>query len=119
MANRCTGGEVKNVITTAKTAAQVEFYITAANLIVTDAVGGESLSDATLKEIEIYLSAHMVSMDDPSIVREKTGDSEATYHGKSDMGLDFSPYGQMVKLLDPTGKLALRGRRPAKMEALF
>ena len=119
MANRCTGDYVKGIVTTGKTVAEVENYIRTANLIVTDALGDEGLSAAILKEIEAYLAAHLVACDDPAIAEEKTSDTEARYHGKSGLGLDFSPYGQQVKILDSTGKLVNRGKRSAKMEALF
>lgn len=121
MANRCTGSEVKNIITTAKTAAQVEYYITSANLIVTDNLSNVSYSAAKLKEIEIWISAHAVAMDDPEIAKEKVGqDTEATYSmGKLGEWLQRSRYGEMALLMDTSGKLASIGKREAKMEALF
>lgn len=121
MANRCTGAEVKQVITTGKTAAQVEFYITAANLIVTDNLTGESFSAAKLKEIEIYIAAHAVALDDPQIAKEDIGgETRATYDvGTPGEGLAHTRFGRMALLLDTSGKLAKLGKRPAKMEALF
>lgn len=121
MANRCTGDYVKNIITTAKTVAQVESYITAANLIVTDNLANESFSTAKLKEIEAYIAAHAVAMDDPEIAKEKIGqDTEATYNmGKLGEWLQRSRYGEMAVLMDTSGKLASIGKQAAKMEAIF
>lgn len=119
MANRCTGDYVKNIITTNKTVAEVENYIRTANIIVTDELSGEGYSAARMKEIEAYYAAHLVACDDPAIAEEAIDDTKTRYHGKSGMGLDFTPYGQQVKILDSSGKLVNLGKRAAKIEALF
>lgn len=105
MANRVTGAEVLEIITTGKTATQIEAYITAANIVVTDVTAGAGYSAAKLREIERWYSAHLVSCDDPQIKSENFG-AAATYQGQTAMGLDFTTYGQQVKILDTKGKFA-------------
>lgn len=116
--SRCTGAEVKEILDTALTESEIAPFITAANLIVTDMLSSSALSTAMLKEIERWLAAHFVAIRDPRISREKTEEAEATYHGKSDMGLNHTPYGQQVKVLDTTGTMANLGKRKASVEVL-
>ena len=116
---RITAAEVKAIIDTTLTEDQIAPFITAANLTVTDILGGSTVLSANqLKEIERWLSAHFVAIRDPRISRERTEEAEATYHGKSDMGLDHTPYGQQAKMLDTTGALTNLGKRKASMETL-
>lgn len=115
---RCTGVEVKEILDTVLTEDEVIPFITAANLVVTDMLSSSSLSTAMLKEIEKWLAAHFVAIRDPRISRENTEEVSATYHGKSDMGLDHTPYGQQVRLLDTTGAMTNLGKRKASVEVL-
>ena len=120
MANRVTGAEVKAIITTVKTDDEVENFITPANLIVTDVLTGSGHSAALLKEIEKWLSAHFVAIDDKSarIVEEKAGDATNKYEGRTGMRLNFTRYGQQVLLLDTSGSLADLGKGPAEVKTL-
>lgn len=118
MANRCTGIEVLEILDTALTENEIAPFITASNLVVTDMLGSSSLSTAMLKEIERWLAAHFAAIRDPRISKENTEEAGATYHGKSDMGLDHTPYGQQVRLLDTTGTMTNLGKRKASVEVL-
>ena len=112
MANRVSDSEVKEIIDTTVTTTP---FIDAANLIVTGKLADQGLGDALLKEIERWMSAHLVAIRDPMIKKEKAGEAEATYvTGKEGMGLDATPYGQQVKLLDTSGALTDLGRRSAE-----
>lgn len=66
-----------------------------------------TLSTTLLAKIEKWFVAHMIAS---TICRttseEKVGDAAVKYTGKWDKNLDSTPYGQMVKQLDVTGKLA-------------
>ena len=117
MSARITDAEVKEILDT--DISDTTPFITAANLIVTNTLGSESMSTSLLKEIERWLTAHLASMRDQRIKSERFGDAEATYQGITGMGLDFSSYGQQVKLLDTSGKLALIGYRPAEIKAIM
>lgn len=118
MANRCTGVEVKEILDTILTENEIIPFITASNVTVTAMLSGSGLSSAQLKEIERWLAAHFAAIRDPRISDEKTEEAGATYHGKSDMGLDHTPYGQQVKLLDTTGIMTNLGKRKASVEVL-
>lgn len=104
--SRATEAEVKEIIDTTLTDEQVKPFLTAANLLVTDVLSKEGYGDAILKEIERWLAAHFVAIRDPQMAKEKIGDVNATYHGKSGLGLNHTPYGQQVMILDHHGKLA-------------
>lgn len=118
MANRCTGIEVKEILDTTLTENEVAPFIIASNATVTAILGSSGLSTAQLKEIERWLAAHFAAIRDPRISREKTEGAEAIYHGKSNMGLDHTPYGQQVKLLDTTGTMTNLGKKKALVEML-
>lgn len=81
-------------------------FITAANLLVTQVCTDSSLSDALLKEIERWLSAHYVCMADPRLMSEGIQSAKDVYESKVDLGLDVSRYGQQAKRLDTSGALA-------------
>ena len=117
MSTRVDGDEVKEIIETELTALQIVPFITAANLIVTDQLTGEH-SAALLVEIERWLAAHFVAIRDPRAKAEKTDDASATYYGKDGLGLNHTPYGQQVKILDTTGILASLGKRKAEFRSI-
>lgn len=114
---RVTSDEVKEIIETSLT--DISAFITSANLIVTNVLSEEGLGTSTLKEIERWLAAHLVAIRDPKVKSEKAGDGAAVYEmGTLGKGLDFTSFGQQVKLLDTSGKLANLGRIPAKLKAV-
>lgn len=116
MALRVTHDEVAEILDT--NISDVTPFITVANLVVTDKLSGEGLSSDLLKEIERWLSAHFVSARDPRIKQEKTEGASVTYTGNFGKGLDLTPYGQNVKLLDSTGILAKIGMKSVTFHAV-
>lgn len=108
MANRVDANEVKEIIDTALGESTIEAFITAANVIVTSLLGSSGLGTAHLKEIERWLTAHLISCARDRTVRtEQAGQASITYETQPlGKGLDASLYGQQVKLLDTTGILA-------------
>ena len=116
MANRVTDTEVKEILSTDLTTTP---FIDTANIIVTDLLAGEGLSDAKLAQIELYLSAHFVCMNDPRIRNEEAGDALAAYQMiKVGTGLDSTSYGQTAMMLDTTGKLKEMGKRTVIFKAM-
>lgn len=81
-------------------------FITAANVLVEKLLASSGLAEAQLTEIERWLSAHFACMYDNRENEVWTDKSRAVFEGKTDMGLDYTRYGQMAKLLDTTGTLA-------------
>lgn len=117
MANRVTDSEVKKLISTDFDTAP---FITAANLIVTAQLGSSGLSSDHLKEIERWLSAHFIAVadSDKNLSRRSIGDTEVYYGGKTGLNLDFTRFGQQVKVLDTTNTLANLGKIEASIKAI-
>ena len=118
--SRVTGDEVKEIIDTTLTAAQITPFITAANIAVTGQLASTSLTATTKKEIERWFAAHLVYIRNPKLKKEKIGDAEDTMNlGTLGEGLKSTPYGQVVLTLDTTGNMANLGKRQSKIEAIF
>ena len=81
--------------------------------------GDTTMTDAMLKSVEIYLTAHMIASTlQRTAADEKLGDAAITYTGKWGMGLQSTPYGQMVLTIDITGKMAKTGKMGASIFAI-
>ena len=83
-------------------------FITTANLLVTQHLGTSTISAAILTEIEKYLAAHLVALhpDERQVTEQKIGDATDKYGGTLGEMLNFTQFGQTVKMLDYTGILA-------------
>jgi hypothetical protein len=105
MAARVTSSEVLEIMDNCPLTS-VDAFIDAGTLVV-DSVFGSDNQDALTKEIERWFVAHMVAS---SVYRttsdEKVGDAAVKYTGQWGKGLDSTPYGQMVKQIDTSGKMA-------------
>ena len=100
------------------TKATITPYLETANAIVTDKLTGAGNSAAIMIQIEKYLAAHIATMTEGKAEQEKIGEASVKYQGKTEMGLDFTSYGQMVKLLDPSGLLAAAGKSKPSITAI-
>lgn len=98
-------------------------YIEAASSIIDDVCLESGYSDAKLELIERWLSAHFLAA-----IIERRGKSEAvtgvagvstTYEGLTQMGFDYTPYGQHAKLLDTEGNLAALEETQQKAGKVF
>ena len=116
---RVTDGEVREILfADFDSSVSLGAFITAASLTIDQHLSGQGLSNELLKEIERWLAAHLAAVYQPAAASEREGDKSATYEGQTGLGLDFTRYGQQVKLLDPTGTLANLGRRKAKFQVV-
>ena len=117
---RTTATEVKQIIETDLSDAIVNAYIAGATELVTQALGTDTtLSTALLEEIERWLTAHMISITrERQLKSGEAGGAKAVYFGMDGSGLDASTYGQMVKTLDSTGKMAALGGRKVTLYAV-
>lgn len=87
--------------------ADIIVQIVLASQMVDSMLSGSSLGDPILKQIEMYLAAHIYSYGTPEVVRESYGDASfqyATSSGKGE-GLCSTKWGQMASALDTTGTL--------------
>jgi len=108
---RVTGTEVKAIIDTSLTASEVDPFITAASAMVDDLLSGSGLTTTQLKEVERWLSAHLVHIRDPKLSEQDINDASDKYQvGKFGMGLEHTAYGQQAMFLDTTGTLAKAGK---------
>lgn len=87
------------------TDAQIAAFMNDANQIVTNRLAGHT-TDANLKLIEKWLSAHLCSMREQRVQRARDGPITREYEGgEFGLGLEFTRYGQQAVALDPTGRL--------------
>ena len=119
---RVTTAEVKRVINTSLSDQIVTEHINVASRFVEDVLNGKGLATNTIRDIELYVSAHLISVRDPAagaVVSEKIGNTEATYGNSSTLGqgLAFTRHGQTAIMLDTSGNLAERAS--GKPKALF
>ena len=108
MADRVTPAEVIEILrdSTTVTVSNVPPYITSANVFVTAALEDAGLSDAVLKEIERWLSAHMATVTKDRLSKEAgAGGAYIKYAGKWEDELMATEYGQMVLMLDTSNTL--------------
>jgi hypothetical protein len=106
---RVTEAEVEAIIDVDSSISATAF-ITAANLLIDEVLSGEGMDDDYLKEIERWLAAHFVAMRQRQLKAQWLGTAKEEYIGAVGKGLDFTQYGQTVKLLDTSGKLAKVGK---------
>ena len=116
---RVTATEVKGIITTTLEDTAVDVYIVSANVYVTARLGSSSLIDAVLKEIERWMTAHMIaSTKTRQEIEAKAGSAEIKYSDTYTAGLNSTNFGQMCISLDTTGLLAQEGRKKISMQTL-
>ncbi len=102
---RVTVDEVKGLIATSF---DVNPFIATAGLIVDESLVGLGLTDARLKLIELWLSAHFVAVAEErgALTRSKKGASDEEYEIVVGTGLNMTRFGQQAIALDTTGALA-------------
>lgn len=127
---RVTSDEVKAIMDNCPlSTAEVDVYINAANLYINTLFGltnpvedssSGSTSETTLYfEIERWLTAHMIaSTRFRMTTEEQINDAKIVFAGKFGMGLDSTPYGQMLKILDTTGTLITADKKKASIFAI-
>lgn len=112
---RITPQDVKDIIDTDLDNRTLNVFINGANLTVTAVLGtSTSLSAGQKKEIERWLTAHLIaSGPEPSVQKEEVmGETQIEYQGKTGKGLKATRYGQQVLLLDTTGLMAQGAGKP-------
>ena len=121
MAVRVTATEVKEIMDSCTTSDTiVDTFITAASALIDQIFSGDTeIGDTLLKELERWLTAHLIaSTIHRTASKEKIGEAELTYTGQWGKKLELTPYGQMILLLDTTGKMGNVGKAAASMYAI-
>ncbi len=105
---RVTPTEVKEIIEIDSTITdpQIEVFIISANLL-TNRCEANGLTDAdTLKEVERWLSAHLVAIRDTRSSSEKADVVAQSFQYKLGLNFNVTMYGQQALLMDASGTLA-------------
>jgi hypothetical protein len=93
-------------------------FINSASTMVSNVLQGY-LDSNTLAEITKWLAAHMISCTVERMAsREGAGGAEIYYTGRYGQELSATPYGQMVLVLDPTGRMSSLGGKAVSMIAI-
>jgi len=118
---RTNSADVKNILDTTVEDAKINAFINSANLMVTKYLGSETeLSAAQKKDIEMWLTAHLIAATlERQVQEEQVDDAQIKHQGKTGLGLDSTFYGQTVKMLDTTGILSSKlGKKQASVYAI-
>lgn len=122
MAVRTTHDEVLDIMDSGCTVGHtiIDRLIIAASAVVDEVFENDTDVSATLlEEIECWLTAHMIASTLwRTTSEEKIGDASAKYTGQWGKKLESTPYGQMVLILDTTGKMARSGKIAASIFAV-
>lgn len=105
--------EVQEILTTSIGEGPITTFIGVANRMVTAILGEDTtLSTAQLRDIECWLTAHLIaSVKERMPENEKVSEASIKYLGQFTQGLDSTPYGQMVRAIDITGKMDQIGKK--------
>ena len=116
MTNRVSSTDVKEIIDTELV--NVDIFINTAAEIIDTYLSDAGLADTLLSKIELFLSAHFVTLREQQVSSEKYGNASVTYQGKTGMFLSSSHFGQTAIGLDVTGKLASVGKGVSTFEVI-
>ena len=112
-----TPDEVKKILDTGLDNSEIEAYISGATELVS-ATLGSGVTDLK-KEIVRWLTAHMIaSTREQQLSEAGAGSARAKFQGETGLGLDSTHYGQQVKILDTSGKLAMASGKGAEIFAI-
>lgn len=114
---RVNPGDVRDIIDTELKDSQVNAHINTAHLV---AGRITSLPEATMKMIELWLSAHFVAITDPELKSESVGGEWSTsYNVKTPgEGLEATRFGQQAIELDTSGTLVESGTKEAIFQVM-
>jgi hypothetical protein len=121
MAVRITYSEVLEIMDNCTVGTSIinNLIIEASAIVDSVFIEDETMTEAMLKSVEKWLTAHMLASTlSRTTSEEKLGDASLTYTGKWGQGLSSTPYGQMVLILDVTGKMAKMGLKGASIRAV-
>ena len=118
---RTTVQKVKDIITLSDdvTTANISACILVATTLIDDKLSASGHSDTMLAEIERWLAAHFIAINDSRVVSETIGDATTRYAiGSMGKALEATTYGQQVLTLEHTGTFANLGKRKATIQAI-
>ncbi|OED34599.1 hypothetical protein AB832_07175 [Flavobacteriaceae bacterium (ex Bugula neritina AB1)] len=107
--SRVTDNEVRGIITTSL--ADLSTFRNTASRLVESKLDSSGLDEALLKDIEMYLTAHLITLSNGIIESEKLGDASVSYKVPNCNLLMSTYFGQIASSLDPTGILQNMGKK--------
>ena len=114
--------DVQLIFDTDLTVPQINAMLTVAeNMIVThiDPLSDALVTTAVRDDIKVWLAAHFCAIRDPETKEESADGIRTVFRGKTEIGLDFTSYGQQAQMLDPTGKLSNLAKGVKKLNFKF
>lgn len=119
MAIRVTTEEVAAVLPSGISVPDISPFISTANLIVEENLVGKGMSDARLKEIEKYLSAHFAMVTTGELKLRKVGDATDEFARTSMIeGLRGTSFGQQAVSLDSSNTLIDIDKKDSSFEMM-
>ena len=98
---RVTALEVRNILgDTSLSDDAVTAFIDMAHFIVDDKIVNSGYSEQKLKLIELNLSAHLTTAQNPQVTSRKIGDTQDNYKISDLNGLESTLYGQNALMID-------------------
>ena len=119
MSTRTNITEVRAVMDTALEDEELKPIIEMANRIVTLKLSASTLTAAELKDIETYLTAHLIATGkERQPEEEKVGDVDLRFQKKPQEFLKSTTYGQTVLFLDTSGLMQQSTKMRASITAI-
>ena len=110
---------VKNIIDTSLENDAIVPFIELASRMVDDKLTGQGMSDDKLKDIETWLTAHLIAITKERQARsEKVGDITFEFTDIESTGLRSTTYGQMAVMLDDSGALEKASKKRAYIKSI-
>ena len=113
MTARVTASQVMAIISTELTDTVVDVHIGVASRLIDEILAGKGLDDDRLADIELWLAAHFVAVQDQEggqATWHQVGESQSRYGGVLGEQLRYTRYGMQAITLDTTGTLNGAGR---------
>ena len=108
-----TTDDVKLILDTGLSDAQITDCIASATMLVDEEIDATKLSATRLDKIIQYLSAHFCGLSEPLTKQESVKGVSELYDGRTGLSFDYTRYGQQAMIFDTTFTLA-RINREAK-----
>lgn len=115
---RVTAGQVMEIISTSLSDVEINAFINTAHTLIQAKLTDANLGADTLTQIELWLSAHFLSMRDQRAKSETIAEYSVSYQGNSGMGLESTLYGQQALALDWSGTLKCLGLKKARLNMI-
>lgn len=116
-----TGDEVKEIMSGCTlTNDQIDPYINVAETYIERVFAEDTTVTTAFKtELKRWLTAHFVaSIHYRMTSKERVGEAEVSYADRFGVAFNATPYGQTLLQLDTTGKLAVAGKKGARIFAI-